>query len=284
MNAKTPWYEAIQNISRPVIYVALVAVILLPLIHPLGLPINLSPNTRAAFKFIDSLPEGSIIWQSIGFNPAVDAETWPQLLALSRHYMSKHLKIIYFPTMQEGGMYADRIKTTYAAEYGYEYGKDYAILPFKAGGETAIAGLRDFASSFTRDAYGTPLQDLPIFRGFSGMKDVAVIVPTTGGDDPIYYVRYMQPAFGTPVVAAGTAPLLPVIGPFISSGQIKGAVIGLSGAAEYEALAKVPGSATAAMDAQAMGHVLIVTLVLIGNVGFLFQRRAKRAGEAMQNG
>jgi hypothetical protein len=59
----------------------------------------------------------------------------------------------------------------------------------------------------------------------------------------------------------------------LASGQIKGAVIGLSGAAEYEVLAGVPGKATGAMDAQAMGHLLIVGLVLLGNIGFFFQKR-----------
>jgi len=284
VTVKPPWYERIQNINKPAIYLVLVAVTFLPLVRPLGLPLTLSPNTRAAFKVVDSLPAGAIVWHSIGFNPAVDAETWPQMLALTRHYMSKHLKIIYFPTMQEGGMYADRIKTTYAAECGYEYGKDYAVLPFKAGGETAIAGLKDFGSMFSRDAYGTPIGSLPIFQGFSGMKDVAVIVPTTGGEDVIHYVRYIEPVYKMPVLACGTATLLPVVGPFISSGQVKGAVIGLSGAAEYEALAKVPGTATAAMDAQAMGHVLIVALVLIGNVGLFFQRRARRNQEVANDG
>lgn len=278
------WYMRIQSISKTAIWVALVVAFVVPLLHPLGLPLNITPATTAAYNLVDSLETGSIVFQSIGFNPAVDAETWPQLVALSRHYMSKGLRVIYFPTMQEGGMYAERIKATVAPDYNYTYGADFAILPFKAGGETTIAALQDFYSLMTVDTYGTALTSLPLFGGFAGMQDVDVLVAVTGGEDPVYFVKYIEPVFHTSIIACGTAPLLPVIGPYVAAKQIKATVIGLSGAAEYEALAKVPGTATGAMDAQAVGHILIVSLILLGNVGFFFQKRYGKVAEVAQNG
>ncbi|HHW26423.1 MAG TPA: hypothetical protein GXX23_03665 [Firmicutes bacterium] len=278
----SPWYERLQSIPKPAIYATLILVFLVPLIRPMGLPLLMSENTRKAYEYIDALPEGSIVFHSIAFNPAVDAENWPQMLALVRHYMKNGLKIIFYPTMQEGGMYAERIRSTYAAEYGYEYGEDYVILPFKAGGESAIAGLKDFWSFMPSDVDGTPLKDLPLFQGFTDMRDVDVIVPCTGSSDGLFYVSHLNAAYGTPIIMAGTAPVLPFIGPFLASGQVKGAIIGLSGAAEYEILAGVPGQATGAMDAQSMGHLLIVGLVLIGNLGFLYGKRVN--GKNGQNG
>ncbi len=279
-----PWYMRIQSISKTSIWVLLVVVFAIPLLRPLGLPLNVTAATTAAYKLIDSYPAGSIVFQSIGFNPAVDAETWPQLVALTRHYMSKGLRVMYYSAMQEGGMYADRIKTTIAPEYGYVYGSDFAILPFKAGGESTVAALRDFYSLMTSDAYGTPLSDLALFGGFSGMEDVDLLVSVTGGEDPVHFVKYIEPAFRTPIIACGTAPLLPVIGPYVAAKQIKATVIGLSGAAEYEALANVPGTATGAMDAQAMGHLLIVALTVLSNLGYLFQKRNERSVGVARNG
>ncbi len=270
-----PWYVRIQGISRTAIWIALVIGFAVPLVKPLGLPLNITDATVAAFNMINNLPAGSIIFQSVGITPATDAETWPQLMAMSRHYMSKGLRIIFFPTFQEGGMYAERVKAV-APEYGYTYGQDYAILPFKAGGEATIAALRDFYSLITTDTYGTPLSNLPLFGGFSGMQDVDMLVSITGGEDPVHYVKHIEPVYKMPVVACGTAPLLPVINPYVAARQIQATVIGLSGAAEYEALAKVPGSATGAMDAQQVGHLLIVTLIVLSNVGAYFQRRSKR--------
>ncbi len=273
-----PWYMRVQSITKTTIWVALVVGFIIPLVRPLGLPLNVTEATTAAFNLVDSMPAGSIVFQSIGFNPAVDAETWPQLMALSRHYMEKGLRIIFYSTMQEGSMYAERIKAV-APEYGYEYGSDFAILPFKAGGEATIAALRDFYSFMTADVYGTPLSQLPLFGGFSGMQDVDLLVSVTGSEDPVFYVKYIEPEFHTPIIACGTAPLLPVIGPYVAAKQIQATVIGLSGAAEYEALAKIPGSATGAMDAQAVGHLLIVGLVLLSNLGYYFQRRNGRKVE-----
>jgi hypothetical protein len=136
----------------------------------------------------------------------------------------------------------------------------------------------------TSDTYGTPLSELPLFANFKGMQDVALLSSVTGGEDPVHFVKYIEPAFHMPLIACGTAPLLPVIGPYVAAKQIQATVIGLSGAAEYEALAKVPGTATGAMDAQAVGHLLIVALILLGNLGYFFQRRNAKVAEVAQNG
>jgi len=218
------------------------------------------------------------VFHSIGFGAATDAEVWPQMIALSKHYMEKHLRIIYSPVTTEGGMYAQKVLDEIAPLYGYQYGRDVVVLPFKAGGEPAIAGLKDFFSLYTTDIRGTPLKSLPFFEGFRGMQDVAVLVANTTGDDITYFVRHIESAFGTTIISAGAATVLPVIGPYLASGQVKGAVSGLPGAAEYEALAGVPGKATGAMDAQAMGHLFIIGLIFLGNLGSFCQRRALSKG------
>ena len=89
MRVKDAWYMRAQNIGKPAIYLVLVAVFVIPLVRPLGLPLNVSDNTRKAYEIIDAIPSGSYVFHTIGFNPAVDAETWPQMAAISRHYMEK---------------------------------------------------------------------------------------------------------------------------------------------------------------------------------------------------
>lgn len=272
------WFQRIQNIGRPAIYALLVLCFMIPLMHPIGFPLNYSAHTNAAFELMNNLPEGSIVLQTVGFNPAVDAEVWPQMLALAKHWMSLGVKIIYYPVFQEGVMYASRIEDTVAPEYGYKYGEDFVILPFKAGGETAIAGLGDFYSFIEKDVHGSAIAKMPLFEDFSGISDLALAVAVTGSEDGYFLVRHINEPFKVPIIVGGTAPVLPAIGPYLSSGQIEGAIIGLSGAAQYEIMAGVPGSATGAMDAQSMGHLLITGLVVLGNVGFLVERKKRGKG------
>lgn len=276
---KQSWATTVQRIDKRVLYAVTFVIILLPLIRPLGLPLNITPNTRRAFEIIDSLPEGSLVFHSIGFNPSGEAEVWPQMQALSRHFMSRGIKIVYFPTSVGGDMYGEAIRLQLAPEFGYEYGIDFAILPFKAGGATAIAAMADFYSLYTIDIDGTPISKLPILDGFRGMQDVSLITTSSTGDDALFLAMHLEPKFHMPIVVGGAATIMPVVGPYLASGQLRGIISGLSGAAEYEVLSEMPGQAVAAMDAQAVGHLYIVALVVLGNVGFYAESRIVRKKE-----
>ena len=48
---------------------------------------------------------------------------------------------------------------------------------------------------------------------------------------------------------------------------------GLAGAAEYEKLVEIPGSATAGMRTQSIAHLIIVAFILIGNAAYFASRR-----------
>ena len=79
------------------------------------------------------------------------------------------------------------------------------------------------------------------------------------------------------MIAAVTAVSVAGCAPYVQSGQIVGVVGGLGGAAEYEKLVDHPGKATAGMGAQSMGHLLILALVILGNIGYISTKRSKEA-------
>ena len=54
---------------------------------------------------------------------------------------------------------------------------------------------------------------------------------------------------------------------------------GLAGAAEYETLAGVPGSASEGMGAQSLGHVAVLIFIVAGNA-LHFTGRLRRKREA----
>ncbi len=281
ISAKTTWAEKIQRLDPRVIYVIVFVALVVPLVRPLGLPVKIAPNTRKAYQEIDGLPAGSLVFHSVGFGPSVDAEVWPQMVALTKHFMSKGLRVVYFPTAVGGDMYAEAVRRQLAPQFDYLYGTDYAILPFKAGGEPAIAALKDFHSLYTADKDGVPLKSLPIFQDFSGMQDVALITTSSTGDDALFLIKHVESKFHTPIIVGGAGTVLPVVGPYLASGQMKAMITGLSGAAEYELLSEMPGKAAGAMDAQAIGHLLIIALMVLGNAGFIMQARVSGRKEGV---
>jgi hypothetical protein len=54
--------------------------------------------------------------------------------------------------------------------------------------------------------------------------------------------------------------------PYLQSGQLKGLLGGMAGAAEYERLRNEKGTATRGMDAQSLAHVFVALCIVAGNV------------------
>ena len=61
--------------------------------------------------------------------------------------------------------------------------------------------------------------------------------------------------------------------PYVENGQISGILAGMPGAAEYEALVKLPGKATDLMAAQSIAHIVIVLFIIFGNIAYYIQRK-----------
>ena len=76
--------------------------------------------------------------------------------------------------------------------------------------------------------------------------------------------------------------------PYLNSGQLKGALPGLQGAAEYEQLVKTAGyssggPAQAGMSIQSIVHYALVLLLILCNVGYFVTRhREAKALERRQ--
>jgi hypothetical protein len=74
-------------------------------------------------------------------------------------------------------------------------------------------------------------------------------------------------------VSGNTAVQAVFLYPFYQSGQIKGFLGGLKGAAEYETSIERPAFGVRGMGSQTLGHVLIVLFIVLGNLGYLAARR-----------
>ncbi len=272
--------ERMLRLDRRIIFLLIGVFTLLPLLYPVGLAIRVSPEVKAVYDHIESLPEGSVFMLSMDFDPASKPELYPQAVAILRHAFEKNLRVIGMTLWLPGTGMADQVISQVARDSGKENGKDYVFLGWSPGvGSLIITMGQDLYKAFPTDYYNQPTKDLAVLHDVRNLRDVSYVVSLAAGNPGIetWYVfgkdKYQFELGGgcTGVIAPGLYPLL-------RSGQINGLIGGLRGAAEYEVLVGHRGRAVAGMDAQSATHFAIIGLVLLCNVFYFWIRTSARPG------
>ncbi|HIE03347.1 MAG TPA: hypothetical protein EYP61_01170 [Candidatus Latescibacteria bacterium] len=265
--------DKVLSMDRRVIYLLMAAAALLPFVTgPLGLPSRVSPEVKAVYDRIESLPEGSPFLISMDFDPASKPELYPMAEALVRHAFRKNLRIIGMNLWVTGSGMAEKILSDVAEEYGKEYGKDYVYLGWAPGATNVILGLgQDIYKTYPKDYYGNETSGMSVLEGVRTLKDIPFMVDLAAGDPGIEtWVVYGK---AKSMAGGCTAVIAPGMYAFLNSGQLVGLIGGMRGAAEYELLLKEMGKATVGMDIQSTTHVLILGLILLSNFAFFSTRR-----------
>lgn len=281
-------WEKLQNIDVRILYLLLVLAIALPLLFPIGLPVAISDSTRGVYDLIESLPEGSYILLDAAYDPSGEAELYPQNLALARHCFQNNLRVIGFAQWQLGADLMLEALETAAEEYDKEYGKDWIHLGYKPGGTILLRGMiKDIYNSARADMHGTPLEQVPMMKEFQNLTDLNAIVAICAGSPGINeWITYVGTPSQNPgpnnadgfehtvLIAEGTNSVsVPGAKARLQANLIVGLLEGGRGAAEYEILIDRPGEGVASMDAQSMGHLLIILFIVLGNIGYLATRK-----------
>jgi hypothetical protein len=159
-------------------------------------------------------------------------------------------------------------------------GVDYTFLGYKPYFALVILGMgQNFRLPFPNDYYGTPLDSLPMMRGVMNYDQIACVIDLSGGNITDYWISYGQARFNFPLALGVTGVMTAQYYPYLGSGQVFGIMGGLLGAAEYEELSDNPGLAKDGMRVQLYAHIVIILFIIVGNVGFLMdKRRRKREG------
>ncbi|MGB2697598.1 MAG: hypothetical protein WBD28_07045, partial [Candidatus Zixiibacteriota bacterium] len=82
--------------------------------------------------------------------------------------------------------------------------------------------------------------------------------------------------FHIPLVSGCTAVVAPEFYPYLQSGQLKGLLGGMKGAAEYEKLVGKIGLGRRGMDSQSVSHIVVFLFILIGNIAYFATRKGKK--------
>jgi len=276
-------FEKLQDLDRRVFYLLMALAIAIPIIRPIGLPIDVTDPVKRTYDFVESLPNGSIVVMGFDYEPGDEIDLSPIAQAILHQLARKNIRVVALASFPAGPTFAEECLAV-LEEYGYEYGKDYINLGHYAGGEPTLAAFANNPTSiFVRDWLGNDVASLPLMQEISSMKDFSMAMTLndgpTGGTGTHEWVRQAVMAHNVPLIMGVTGVLAASNETYVQSGQCKGILAGLRAAAEYEQLIERKGIGTTGMDAQSMAHMLIVIFVVLGNIGmFLSKKPSGRPG------
>lgn len=284
------WLLSITKLDRRWIFLVVALAALVPTFHPLGLPIGRSAEAQKFFDLLQAVPEGSKVLISCDYAPSGAPELDPMLVGMARQLLTRKCKIYLMGLWDQGprlGTSAiEKVKKDFPQ---IVYGVDWCNLGFKTGGyavEIAMAS-QPVTEVFPEDVNGAKTKDLPMMQGLGTIKDFAIVLSLTGGNNGLQHVWV---PFGNSkdhlTVAGGcTSVSGPSLTPYVQAGQIAGLLVGIKSAAEYERLLNEAGMKNAlgagvtSMDVQSIIHLVIMAFVILANISYFLEKKAAAAEE-----
>lgn len=270
----------LADIQDRYIYFILAIVLIVPLLHPFGLPVPITSQTIKFYNAINSLKPGDTVFYAFD----ASSMTWIEQ-GLGATVVLKHLleipgvKIVTATISPEGPMFWENtLNSLNPAQYGKKYGTDIVNLGFFPGVETACSTLGKDIKAATGgvDAYGNKFDTLPLMSTVNKATDFKLLIVLSYGSTCLNWMDQWQMPYGIPEYVIPLSALVASITPNIQAGQIQAIINGARGAAEYELLLKQPGLAASGMDAQSLGHIYVAILIIVGNIGFFAKKGGKK--------
>ena len=266
--------DKLINLDRRIIYLIILLSVILPLMNPLGLPIKPTASVIKSYETYEQLPEDALVLMSIDYGPSTAVELEPMALAACDQVLKHNQKIAFMALYPEGEALTNQLISQLKELHPNKlYGTDYVNLGYKAGNEAVPLKMGlDFRGQFPTDTKGTPLSDIPILRNVTRLQQFALVATYSAGfPGALEHIRITASEYNMPLIVGTTAVQTPQYSPYFSSGQVKGLIGGLRGAAEYEKLAGFSGTATGGMEAQSFAHFTVAGLIIFANILALLQ-------------
>ena len=269
----------IGSIDRRWIFLIIAAVVIVPLIFPVGLPIRPTDTTKNVYDSIEKLPVGSKVLLSVEYSPSTRPENHPMTISILRHLFKNDHKVFITCLWPDGQFMAqDAINQVAKQEFNKTYGVDYVFLGFRPGNEAVVKGIvSNLRKLYTVDVYQKKIDEIPLMNGINNFKDFDFLFSSSAGfPGTIEWVQYASDPTGIPMASGVTSIQVNEVMPYVQAGQMVGVLAGMPGAAEYEALINQKGSATSGMEAQSVAHLVIVLFIILGNVSFFIERNRSK--------
>ena len=222
---------------------------------------------------IAALPDGALVLMPCDYDPGGKPELVPMTKTALRQLFDKHCRVVIICLWPGGSGLVDETLESVVAEYRARgkapvYGKDYVDLGYKAGNEAVMVLMgAGVAGAFPQDQRANVTATLPLMREVRDYTSFALLVNISAGyPGTKEWVQQVNSRFHLPMVSGCTAVSAPEYYPYLQSGQLRGLLGGMAGAAEYERIRGEKGMATQGMDAQSLTHVFVALCIILGNV------------------
>ena len=293
---------SLGKVDRKIIFVIIGLVVFIPLIKPnwVNIPIQTSPDSQKVFDELSRLEPDSRVLLSFEYGPSTMPEIHPMSIALLNHLFAKGIKVYIMALWPDGVfMSTDALDQVLSTNlYNISEHIDYVNLGFKQGGEVVIRGIAsDIRQLYTYDYKQVPIDDIPMMKGVNNVKDFDYVIDLSAGTPgTTEWVQYACDPKQVPFTSGCTSIQVTDVMPYVKSGQVRGILAGMPGAAEYEQLVKneliilkssgsdrianngniLTGKATGRMSAQSIAHLVMVLFIIFGNISYFLDRRIRK--------
>lgn len=287
------------NLDRRIIFLLIGLAVLIPLINPnlIDLPLGEDRNTKVVYDSISNLNTNDKVLISFAYGASTKPEVHPMAVGLLNHLFSKGVKVYIVSLWPESPIMAEQAISSVRNSnlFSIEDGIDYVMFDYKVGGFVVIKGIADnFRDIYQQDKNGKSINDLPIMEGIYDVTDFDFVFDFSAGvPGNAEWVQYACDPKNVPLSSGCTSIMVTDAIPYVESGQLKGILAGMPGAAEYEKMVYdfmvneqinnnsfinpqgniVKGKAYARMSAQSVAHLLMVLFIVIGNIAYYYSRK-----------
>jgi hypothetical protein len=271
----------LHSIDRRYLYLLMAAAVIAPLIvRPGTHPSVVFDEVRNTFRILDTVPAHKIVVLSTTWGPGTMAENGPQTEVLMRHMFRKGVKFAVICWDPQGSTWTYKIGSRLEKELGKKYGVDWVHIGYRPGPIfIVISGMaEDFQKVIDHDRNGTKLSELPMTADVKTSTDVGASIEITPSSTVGTWIAFFNQPKRVPLIYCPTAVMAAEAYPFLDSGQIKGMLNGVIGAAQYETLLGLQNERTDAAAfswSLSIAHIVIIALIILGNIGYAAGARSR---------
>jgi hypothetical protein len=268
-----------KNLLNIVVAILLIVAVWLPLwlgSQQMNLPGYTQPEAAVLQADINALPPNATVLVAVDYEPAMVGEMEAVSTGVMAHLMSKSVNLVLISTNPTGQVLGDQLLMHTLANdpaLTYPITEKVVNLGYLAGGTAVLYNFALYpqvAAPVTADLQNAWEQ--PILRGLNQgdnpLNNLSqIIVITSDIDTARAWIEQVKPTLPrVPLYVLTSAQAAPMLGPYIDSGQVKGAVAGTTGGSLYERNSQRPSIGRTYWDSYQAGIVLVVVLILLGGL------------------